>query len=50
MHALADNSEHIKSWREIKILLEQIIQIIDCQQFIQELQNKKTYKIENSND
>jgi DNA-binding phage protein len=41
MHALTDNSEHIKSWREIKIFLEQVIQIIDSQNFIQEIKNKK---------
>ena len=50
MHALTDNSEHIKSWREIKIFLEQIIQIIDSQQFLQDIQNIKIYKNENSND
>lgn len=50
MHALTDNSEHIKSWREIKIFLEQIIQIIDSQQFFQDIQNIKIYKNENSND
>jgi hypothetical protein len=50
MHALTDNSEHIKSWREIKIFLEQIIQIIDSQQFFLDIQNIKIYKNENSND
>jgi len=44
MHALTENIEHIKSWREIKIFLEQVIQIIDSQKFIQEIQNKKYLK------